>query len=186
MKQNDPMEELFKRLEGSFDTEETPVDHQRRFLEKLQASNAATPKKTSSFSNWWKPLSIAATIILLITLGFNVNRGETEQDGLAGISPEMEQTESFFVNTINQELEILKSFENEDSKALVTDAMLRMKVLEEEYSQLKLDLTESGNDKRVIAGMITNFQNRIELLQQVIATIEDIKTLKANKNETIL
>jgi len=34
--------------------------------------------------------------------------------------------------------------------------------------------------------MITNFQNRIDLLQEVIKTIEEIKTLKANKNETTI
>ena len=51
---------------------------------------------------------------------------------------------------------------------------------------LKKDLVESGNDKRVIYAMITNFQNRIDLLQNVINTIEEIKTLKETENETTI
>ena len=98
----------------------------------------------------------------------------------------MKETQSFFTTTINRELETLKSFDDEDSAALIDDTLKRLESLENEYEQLKTDLVESGDDKRVIAAMITNFQNRIELLQQVIQNIEEIKTLKANKNEAII
>ena len=98
----------------------------------------------------------------------------------------MEETQSFFTTVINAELETLKSFENEDTELLIHDTLGRLADLESKYDRLKIDLVNSGNDKRVIAAMITNFQNRIELLQQVTRTIEEIKTLKANKNETTI
>lgn len=182
MKQKDTISQLFERLEGSFDTHETPKDHQKRFLEKLDAKEKAGKRK----SNWWRPLSIAASVLLLITAGIFLQNSEPEVEGLAAVSPEMEQTQSFFTTTINQELETLKSFEDEETKALIDDTLERLESLENEYEQLKTDLLESGDDRRVIAAMITNFQNRIELLQQVIHNIEDINTLKANKNETII
>ena len=80
----------------------------------------------------------------------------------------------------------MKDLENEDHKALIEDTMNRLNALEAEYDKLKVDLMESGNDKRVIAAMINNFQARIELLQQVNQTIEEINTLKANRNETTI
>ena len=98
----------------------------------------------------------------------------------------MEETQSFFTTVINEELETLKSFENEDTEILIHDTLGRLEALESEYDGLKIDLVNSGNDKRVISAMITNFQNRIDLLQEVIKTIEEIKTLKANKNETTI
>ncbi len=187
MKQKDDIDQLFERLEGSFDLQETPDGHQKRFLEKLENNdrNQASNKKEKGRS-LWKPLSIAASIVLLISAGLFFQKEEPEAEGLAGISPEMEETQSFFVTAINVELETLKSFENEDTKALIADTLERLQVLEDEYDSLKIDLVESGQDKRVIAAMISNFQNRIELLQQVIETIEEIRTLKANNNEIII
>ncbi|MEM7186604.1 MAG: hypothetical protein AAF466_08090 [Bacteroidota bacterium] len=182
MKQKDTIQELFERLEGTFDTRETPENHKKRFLEKLDAHE----RKGKRNSNWWKPLSVAASVLLLICAGIFLQDSEPEVEGLAAVSPEMEQTQSFFTTTINQELETLKSFETEETKVLIDDTLTRLESLENEYEQLKTDLAESGDDKRVIAAMITNFQNRIELLQQVIKNIEEIETLKANKNETII
>ena len=182
MKQKDSLEQLFDRLEGTFDVHETPANHQRRFLEKLNTQNAVSKRKLPI----WKPLSIAASIVLLVCAGIFFQADDTEVEGLASVSPEMEQTQSFFTTAINQELETLKSFEDEDTKALIQDTVKRLEILESDYDQLKVDLVESGNDKRVISAMIANFQNRIELLQQVVENIEEIKTLKANRNETII
>ncbi len=182
MKEKDNIDALFDRLQGTFDLEETPQGHEKRFMQRLQ--NAA-PSKQKGVS-WWKPLSIAASLALLITLGiFGLKNNEVPSD-LASVSPEMEKAQSFFTTTINQEIEKLKSFEDEDSKKIVADALKRLEVLEANYETLKLDLAESGNDKRVISAMIANFQSRIEILEQVITTIERIKTLKENKNETTI
>jgi septum formation inhibitor-activating ATPase MinD len=68
----------------------------------------------------------------------------------------------------------------------VDDALKQVAILENKYVGLKKDLVQSGNDKRVIYAMISNFQNRINLLQQVIKKIEEIKNLKINRDETIL
>jgi len=182
MKQRDSLEQLFERLEGTFDVHETSANHQRRFLEKLSTNRTVAKRKLPI----WKPLSIAASIVLLVCAGIFLQTDDTEVEGLASVSPEMEQTQSFFTTAISQELETLKSFEDADTKALVEDTLERLETLESDYDQLKIDLTESGNDKRVISAMIANFQNRIELLQQVIENIEEIKTLKANRNETII
>lgn len=170
---------LFKELGGSFDVHETPAGHQSRFLEKLSASQESKPKGIS----WWKSLSIAATIALLIAVGYSQLRPENPQADLASVSSEMKQTQSFFTATINEELKTLKSFEAPETKKLVDDAMHQITILEREYETLKVDLVESGNDKRVIYAMITNFKNRIDLLQQVIQTIETITNFKSNENE---
>ncbi len=182
MKQKDTIEQLFERLEGTFDLHETPKGHHQRFLEKVKADR----DRSNRLPRWWGPMSIAATVILLLAAGLFYQNNENQPDGLASVSPEMEQTQSFFTTVISEELETLKSFKNEDTRILIDDTMNRLEVLEVEYKQLKTDLVESGNDKRVISAMIANFQNRIELLQQVIENIEEIKTLKANRNETII
>jgi len=124
---------------------------------------------------------------LVFGIGFMASYNQNQPDSnLASVSPEMEKTQSFFVTTIHQEVEKLKSLEDEDTKNLVIDALNRLDLLEKDYEKLEEDLMNSGNDKRVINAMINNFQSRIDILERVITTIEEIKTLKANRNETIL
>ncbi|OAB78156.1 hypothetical protein [Cochleicola gelatinilyticus] len=179
----DAIDELFKNLEGSFDIHETANGHQKRFLTKLQNK---TTKEEPKNKTWWKPLSIAASIAVLLAVSSLFLKTTPTYAELASVSPEMKETQSFFTSTISEELQTLKSFNTTETKELVDDALYQLSILEEEYESLKIDLTESGNDKRVIYAMINNFQNRIELLQQVIETIEEIKTLKNYKDETTL
>lgn len=178
----DTMKTLFESLEGDFDIHETPTGHQSRFLERLQVVD----KPKSKIRNWVYPLTIAASIAALVVFGFLFQNEPTMQASLASVSPEMEQTESFFVSTINEELRTLKSFETPETEALVKDAISQISILETQYEALKTDLVNSGNDQRVIHAMINNFQSRIDLLEQVIETIEQIKTLKANRDETTI
>jgi hypothetical protein len=182
MKKQDNIKELFKRLEGGFDVIETPQGNQRRFLEKLNKQQAK-PKKL----NFWTLGSIAAAITLLVILGGSMFAPTQSQEAdLASVSPEMEQTQSFFTTTINTEIEALRKFETPENKKLIQDALLEVEKLERDYQLLKKDLVESGNNKRVINAMITNFQNRIAVLEQVLETIETIKTFKKTTYETYL
>lgn len=187
MKQKDSIDRLFHRLEGKLDLHDTPTNHEKRFLAKLRIREEdAKPESGPQGLRWWKPLSIAASVLLLVFVGLFLQRGESAPEGLASVSPEMEETQSFFTTAINAELETLHSFQDAGSQKLIADTMNQLSILENEYDNLKVDLVESGNDKRVIAAMIENFQNRIELLQQVIITLDEIKTLKANTNETTI
>lgn len=178
----DTMKTLFESLKGTFDEHETPQGHEKRFLERLNAANKATEKKR----NRWQPVSIAASVMIILGLGFSLIDSPDNTADLASVSPEMEQTQTFFTTAINNELEKLKSFETPETKALVDDALNQITILEQEYQQLRVDLVESGNDKRVIHAMIANFQSRIDLLEQMVAMIEDIKHLKTNENETTI
>ncbi len=181
MEHND-LNEVFNSLRNEFDVCETPQGHHSRFLKKLNSHN----ERKTTHQNWWKPLSIAAsfaTLIIIGTIFFSPNAAKAD---LASVSPEMEQTQNFFTTTIEKELRTLQDYESPASKALVDDTLLRISNLEKEYENLKLDLVESGNDKRVIYAMISNFQNRIALLQQVIETIEEVKTLNNKHNENTI
>ncbi|QNJ98877.1 hypothetical protein [Constantimarinum furrinae] len=178
----DAIERLFEGLEGKFDVHETPAGHQQRFLEKLNSETNSVYKTRS----WWKPLSIAASVVVLIGMGMFFFNTETQAAGLASVSPEMENTQSYFTTAINRELETLKSFRSPETKAIIEDALAQIEILEKDYQKLTVDLVESGNDKRVIHAMIQNFQNRIDLLEQVTTTIEEINNTKNNENETTI
>jgi len=177
---------LFKNLNADFNTEEPNLGHQNRFLEKLNSQNTKKeiPNKSSkSLRRLWRPLTgIAASIALLITVFIGIQNDSTPK-GLASISPEMATTQDFFTNTITSELEKLNSEESPEFQNLIVDALFQIKILEENYKELTVDLKESGDDKRVIYAMISNFQNRIDLLQNVVEQIDNLKQQKPEQNE---
>ncbi len=181
----DKIDQLFKNLEGSFNTNETPQGHQHRFLDKLTIQKEAKKKGELIKFAFKKALTIAAIVAVIVTVGsLFFNPEVVTAADLASVSPEMEQTQSFFTSSINRELETLNNFKSPELKQLVQDALKQMDILESNYELLKTDLVKSGSDKRVIYAMIQNFQNRINLLEQVINKIEEVKKLNTQKNET--
>jgi septal ring factor EnvC (AmiA/AmiB activator) len=177
----DIIEDLFENLQHEFDVEAPSENHKKRFMKKLNNQDivvANTPKR-----NLWKPfMAIAASIAILITVFVGTQQEDNTGD-LASISPEMAETQNFFNSTIASELIKIEKESNPETKLLVADAMMQLQRLEKEYESLKNDLSESGNDNRVVYAMISNFQSRIDILQNTLKQIENVKQLKNNHNE---
>ena len=68
----DNIEHIFKRLHGQLDIEKPSIKHKSNFIAKLEAQNKKN-KIVQQKPSYWKPLiGIAASIILLVTLVFNI------------------------------------------------------------------------------------------------------------------
>ncbi|MEH6537465.1 MAG: hypothetical protein V7719_13790 [Psychroserpens sp.] len=181
------IDNLFKTLEGDFDTEMPNLGHKNRFLEKLKQQNHPVVNSQPKKTNYWKPfLAVAASIVLCFSVFTIMQQQEPELMDLASVSPELSQTQSFFTTAIEQELATLETERTPETEDMIYHAMRQLSVLEKEYETLKIDLNESGNDKRVIYAMITNFQNRIDVLKTVLEHIEEVKNFKLNQNENII
>lgn len=179
----DNLKSVFKKFEGQFDTEEPVIGHQQRFLDKLNNTNTTVVTHKKSVFKLWKPLlGVAASLVVLLTVSFGVLKSNNTTD-LASVSLEMATTQHFFTTTITNELKKLNSEESPEYQDLIVDTMFQMKILEESYEQLKIDLNISGQDERVIYAMISNFQDRIELLQNVVEQINDLKQTKIEQDE---
>lgn len=174
----DTIDQLFDTLQGTFDTEEPQIGHQQRFLEKLQASQGVVVMQKKK-TNWWKPLSIAASVLVLLGVGFSMfNTSSSIDQQVAEISPEVSQTQVYFASLIEDQVRQLESESTPETKKIITDTMVQLKKLEANYKMLEQDLLDGGNNKLILSAMITNFQTRIDLIQDVLNQIENIKTLK--------
>ena len=178
----DNIETLFDRLQGEFDIYETPEGHQKRFMDRLKQQEHGT----TSVNTWKKVISIAAVIAVMVTIGSFVFNNDAKAADLASVSPEMEQTQSFFTTAINKEIQTLKSFDSPETEALINDALKQIEILEEKYQKLTVDLIDSGYDQRVVYAMINNFQKRIDLLENVNNTVKEIKNLNNPNNENTI
>jgi hypothetical protein len=180
--ENENLENLFDTLQGTFDIEEPAKGHQQRFLQKLQASNKVESiqrKKTS----WRKPLSIAASVVLLCALGVGFfNSAPTLDEQVAKISPEVSQTQFYFASLIEEQVRELENESTPETQQIIDDTMIQLRRLDSNYKALEQDLLNGGNSKLILSAMITNYQTRIDLLEDVLDQIESIKTLK-NQND---
>lgn len=173
----DNLEKIFKELENQFDVREPNIGHFNRFEAKLNKGI-----KPNILFKRWSFIAIAASIILLfgVWLGKSFSNQGME---LAKVSSEMEETQSYFTTTISKELETIETERNSDTEQLINDGLLQLDILEKQYGKLTLELKESTEDKRIIYAMISNFQQRIEVLQNLLIQIEDVKQLKTKNNE---
>ena len=175
--EKDDIKLLFERLQNDFDIESPESGHQERFLEKLSKSNGVVdiqPKRT----NWWKPLSIAASIIVLCVLGLQLVGSEPNiKEQIVEISPEVSQTEFYFASLIEEQVQQLKTYKSPETEQLVDDTLKQLNRLEEDYNGLEQELVDGGDSKLILNAMINNFQTRIDLLKEVLTTIESIKNL---------
>jgi hypothetical protein len=171
----DKLNTFFKNT--NFDVDVPRFGHLDRFEKRLNLQ-----KKKKYFSYKW--MSVAASIILVVGfwLGANVTDKTLE---LADVSPEMQEAETFFVSTIKQELKTIETYRNPTTERVIEDALNQLEKLDSKYKDLVKALNKSNNDRRVVYAMISNYQNRIEVLQDVLKQIDEIKNLKVNSNDEI-
>ncbi len=180
---NSKFDQQIKELLASSDLPEVspPPGHEKRFLNKL-SQQQKKPKKV-----YWKPLSIAASLALLITFGWSFwNQHQLQNNGLAGVSDEMKQTEAYFTATLEKELQLVQDKISPETQKIIEDGLHQIQLLEKDYQQLEQDLVKSGNDQRVIYAMISNFQTRIEILETILKQTETIKNLKPIPHENTI
>lgn len=186
--------------EQDFNTESLPSGHRSRFLEKLNAAGEEDvsiidkhdldrtyeDKKVISMNSWFKWSLVAGLALLIGIAGFNFTIKTTMNDGLSSVSPEMAQAQDFFTNTIHLELEKLNKEQSPDTERIIIDAKNALNKLEADYKSIKADFKINNDSKAVIAAMIQNFQNRIDLLETALEQIEQLKNFKEQDNETII
>jgi len=175
----DNLDNIFENLKNQFDIEEPAIGHFNRFevrLGKLENTSKRNPFFTASM------IAIAASFLLFFGIWIGTSFSNKGME-LANVSSEMEETQSYFVNTIQKELQTIETERNNDTEVLINDAFLQLNKLENQYNTLTLELKESTEDKRIIYAMISNFQQRVEILQSLLLQIENVKQLKTQTHE---
>lgn len=165
-------------IETKYDIETPTIGHFNRFQSKLKKQ-----KFKKKWTNWYKYSAVAASLLLLIFLSLgkiNTNNGMD----LADISPKMEETQDYFTKVIHQELEKIKKIKNKENSKIINDALTQLQLLETDYNQQKLSLSSNTENKNVIYAMISNYQQRIEVLQNLLDRLDKFDHIKNTYNET--
>ena len=177
------LEQLFNRDITDFDVASPDVGHKERFMAKLHKEKKDKSKKKRGL------YYIAASVILLIGFGLVysgvINTEEIKNTQAEVVLPKEVINATFhFEGLVKKELERIELERNQETNEIIEEAFKQIKVLEEEQQRLQEQL-KSHYDKRLVKGLIDNFQYRIQLLDNVMQQIEIIKEINSEHNETI-
>ncbi|ARN71023.1 hypothetical protein JCM19294_719 [Nonlabens tegetincola] len=189
----DDMKSWFQQQD--FDTTPLPNGHREAFLEKLEELCDEETKviplpidkdgdKDNTFS-LSKILKWSAAATLAVLLGIAGLKMTSTDTTVTEVSPEIAQTQTFFSSTIKNELEQLNTLRTAENAVIIEEALAAIEKLELQYEDIKQDYRINKDSKVVIAAMIENFQNRIQVLEiarEQIKQLEELKLEKENEN----
>lgn len=161
--------------ENDFDFQEPQSGHLARFERKLNH-----PKQINKTS--WKWLSVAASVVLIVGFWLGSTH-QKQQMELADVSPKMQEVQHYFVTTIENELKTVESSRSLETETIIEQALDQLEELEEQYNVFLLELNSVGNQAKIINAMIINYQERLQILENVLQQIEQIKNPNLLNNE---
>ncbi|MFI0430724.1 hypothetical protein [Mariniflexile sp. HMF6888] len=182
--------ELFKE-DAAQTHEEMPINHQNRFLKKL---DDAFPIENKSKFNWVK---IAASIVVFLGLSFGaynflkqevpipnntiVNTNTIETKTLGDVSPGLKKVEDYYLASIN--LELSKIEYTPETKDLFDGYVVQLEELDKEYKRLSVELTQSGPSELTVNALIDNLKFRLNLLYRLRAQLKELNTSETRVDE---
>ena len=181
------IDKVFKELQGKFDTQDPLPGHEARFLDKLNTAQGTISINRKKPGTWWKPLSIAASVVLLCALGLSLlNINPSMEQQVAEISPEVSDTRLYFTALIEQQVSELQAQSSPETEQMIAEVLGQLKKLDTNYKRLEQDLVNGGDANLILSAMIQNFQTRIALLQEVRNQIESIENYNNYDDENII
>lgn len=171
----DNLQAYFK--EKDFDIHEPHAGHFERFERKLKQP------KQSKFQ--WQWLSVAASITLIFTFWLGSYTQKQTMD-LADISPEMKEVQGYFVSTIYQELQTVEKNRSLDTEMVIEQALDAIEELEDEYKSFITELNNKGDQRKLLNAMVKNYQQRLDILENLLQQIEQIKNPKLINDEVFI
>jgi len=163
---------------SQFDIYQPTIGHFNRFQAKLEKQEVVQKPKT----NWYKYIAVAASLLLLITIGIGSINTKKGFD-LADVSPKMEETQDYFTKVIHQEIEKVNTVKNSENEKIINDAFEQLQLLENNYENQKIALSTNTENKNIIYAMINNYQQRIEVLQNLLDELNRFHNIKNKYNE---
>jgi hypothetical protein len=179
------MEELRNHIQENralFDTEEPSAGHMERFAQKL-----AQKHKASSRFSFGYILKAAAITLLIVLSGLWVyehtpySEPRVEINSLSDISPEYQEVEQYYVTTVNNKYDEIRQFNFEDKKQQKM-LLQELEAMDSIYDELRRDLQANPGDERVINAMIQHYQTKVEVMNQIIDQLQNVKHVKTENN----
>lgn len=173
-------EEIVYKHRDSFDDQEPDDGHFDRFKSKLNRDKGIVVQFT--LANFLKIASIViialfSTIWIYTQSDFSIIKKEL-------YSQEIQEVEFYYTSLMNDKLNEINQFSENDPE-------LKNELLEKEFQDidfllksLQNDLKTTPGDERVINAIIHHYQVKVEILNQILTNLNNIKQNKTKNHES--
>ncbi len=176
------LEKIINENRSVFDSSEPDEGHFERFEQKL---NQRHKGKSQTFTLGYM-LKAAVVALLVVLSGLWVYDKTFSppaiKDGIAlrEISPEYNEVEMYYTRLVNQKYNEINEFSFIDT-AQKEMLMHELNEMDSIYENLKKDLRLNPNDDRVINAMIQHYQLKVEVMNQILGQLQQVKSIEQEK-----
>jgi hypothetical protein len=125
----------------------------------------------------WKGLAIAASVLLLLSVGYII--GSHGRPNLQLVeSKEYQETEKYYESRIQLKMDQIKTLPVSD------EVIADIQMLDDVYQQLRTQLMEDPNSNAqiLLTAMIRHQQQKLEIMEKILNSVDKYKT---NDKETL-
>ncbi|WP_298882729.1 hypothetical protein [uncultured Polaribacter sp.] len=155
---------------------ELPNSHRKEFINKLQ--NTAKEKTSKKKFYFLKVASVLILMIVGVSIYFTFSKNEKSNSILA----QVDKIEKEYIVNINKEWN--QFIEITDDTKLVNKYQNKLNQLKSDYKKITRNLQENPDDVFVLESLISNLQQRLELIKNIKEHINELNQNKKS-NETI-
>ncbi|WP_299103296.1 hypothetical protein [uncultured Winogradskyella sp.] len=149
--------ELFNNEEEQ-EVKQLPNNHRAEFLTQLKKQSK--PKRKPY--GW---LSVAAILLIALTIGFSVFNTDIDKDDPEPIIAQIEAVEAEYLANIETEWQSFIAL-TEDEK-LVTRFRKKLDELDMDYKEISKQFKNDSNNILVIEALVDNLQTRLQILKDI-------------------
>lgn len=162
---------------SQLDSDHPREGHEQRFLHKLER----IPERRFKIRH---ALQVAASIAILITSGLVIVKLSKSGDKMAQkeIPAAVIEADQYYTSQVNARYNQIRDFDfhSSEEKAVLLD---ELKDLDAFHQQLMSDLEANPDDGRVVNSLIRHYQIKLEIMDQIIIQLNQIKSETSESHE---
>ena len=181
MKTKSDIEKLIREQRLLLDSDRPREGHEQRFLQKLESLPKQVPHRRIPFRH---AIQVAASIAIIVTSAVLLvrNQKNSQMASRQELPAAIMEADFYYASLVNARYDEIKDFEFTDQEE--KDLLLwELKDLEDYHQQLMKDLEANPDDERVVNALIRHYQLKLEVMDQIIRQLNQVKSEISEKNE---
>lgn len=177
-------EKYIKEHRAQLDSDRPRQGHEERFMQKLDRLAEQRPVRTVRFRHI---LQVAASLAIILTSAvLLIRHSEPDARAMNELPPSIMEADIYYTSQVEDKYNQISDFKFEDEEEK-TVLLNELNDLESYHQQLMKDLEANPDDDRVINALIRHYQVKLEVMDQIIIQLNQIKseTSEQHENESI-
>ena len=173
-------EKYIKEQRMQLDSDTPRKGHEERFLQKLDSVSDRRPVRKIRFRH---AIQVAASLAIILTSAVLLIRQNGGNELAArDIPAAVMEADFYYASQVDVKYEQISqfSFENDEEKTVL---LKEMRDLESYHQQLMEDLEANPDDDRVINALIRHYQVKLEVMDQIIIQLNQVKSEISENHE---